>query len=521
MKFITSLLLTLTVLSHVAIAQYQQWGKLKPGPYSIGYRTLTITDSSRFYQDHFDAFESQASKQYRKIPLYIWYPAKVDSSNHYMTYGGYFSDLNNEQPYSKDGMYEILESLTRTFNISNAALLDAAKVPIPVVRNADPILQKFPVVLHTNANGLLMQSIQMEYLASQGYVVISYPRLGVDPLHYNWNDNSMEEEIVSVEDVGFVISKLAKVVRYADLENISFIGNLAEIGVMHQFKNRDLKAIVCEGCFFADGVKQMPFYDKRKFRIPVLQIRGPVETSLPFFVDSLIYAPAWSIKFKHLDHTDHYALPKAVAQSNSTELVNYEYLTLLIHEFLDAIQKNNASTLDFSSVPRDVLSFTKARPANKLAPTETEILSWIKNGEIEKAQKYLRDFKGKLTVNGELLRELITVISSNSEKRDLTLEAVQLYLTLYPTDPKQSFEYIFRKAADEELAVDIFSILQKKFPLSPYTYLGIAYFYDAQGNLEKSKNYSARAKELLSVLKNMHPMEKKRLSFKLNNRLKV
>ncbi|QHT66752.1 hypothetical protein GXP67_08805 [Rhodocytophaga rosea] len=502
-----------------AYGQYTQWSNLKPGPYSIGYKVVILTDSSRYYQDISAPFADQKSaKQYRRIPLFIWYPARSSSGDKQMLYKDYFPDLKYENPYVENGMENLLTQLKKGWQISDNHFEQASLTKIPVVKQAAPIHQKFPVVLHTHATGLLMQSVLMEFLASNGYIVISYPHLGVDPLHFNWNDGSIQEEVVSADDVGFIISKLSYIVPYAAIDNISFIGMLAEKGVNHQFASADLKAIACLGCFLDERVKQLPYYDPRKFRIPLLQIPESWRNNNPLFIDSLVNAPRWTVKFKEIVHTDFYPVYKVYNPADAKKYVNYEYIALIALEFLDAVQKKNIYPATFSSVPAEVLYAVVAKTDVKILPTETEFLSWIRNGDIAKAESYAGQLTQSALINDQLMRQLLSILAS--ENKPYLIEAIHFYFRLYPKDPKQTFMYIFRNASNEKMATAIFDLLIKKFPVSPYPYDGLSDYYENTGNAGKATVLAKKALELLENTHNISQHDIDELKQKLQEKMK-
>lgn len=488
----------LFLLWEPVFAQYQQWGNLQPGPYAIGYKMIVVTDSSRYYRDGFEPFVlNKNGKQFRKLALYVWYPAKKNDVNKFMSYGDYFPDLKYERPDDDNptiAAQQILQQLKRSFNIEDSLFSAAAKVKIPVEQNAEPLLQKFPVVLHTHAIGLLFQTIFTEFLASHGYIVVSYPRLGVEPVHYGWNDSSPAEEVTSADDVGFVISKLKNIAGYADIGNISFVGNLAEKGVNHQFKNGDLSAIVCLSGSFGEWIKTMPYYNQKKFRIPLLQIRESHRNDQPLFLDSLKYSSRWLIQFKQLGHTDFYPFDKVFHFQESKKWMNYEYVAQLTLEFLDAIQKKKSTHIQFSSVPDSLLLSIAAKPALEPLPTENEFLSWIKNDDLETAKKYTSVSQPVFSSNA--MRGLLTNLSWLD--KPYTVDAVKIYLDNYPEDPRESFEYIFRVAGSEKIATGIFQILTEKFPRSPYPYDGLSDYYDNLGDVQNKKRYAQQALTLAS-----------------------
>ena len=57
------------------------WGKIKPGPYAVGFRTIEKYDYSRTFQPAKDYFGNPVPGQTaRPIQVCYWYPAEPNSS---------------------------------------------------------------------------------------------------------------------------------------------------------------------------------------------------------------------------------------------------------------------------------------------------------------------------------------------------------------------------------------------------------------------------------------------------------
>jgi hypothetical protein len=493
-----------------AACQFKQWGSLKSGPYAIGFKVLTVTDSSRVYADFAPPFAKDLP--YRQIPLFVWYPAERGKT--IMKYGDYFQFLKYESLQSATTRDDLLSQLKKGWDITEEEFARASQEPIPVYKDGIPIREKFPVVLHTHATGLLMQTILSEFLASNGFIVISYPRLGVSPLYFNWNDNSTKEEIASADDAGFIISKLITIVPYAAIDQVSFIGMLAEKGINYQFKNSSLKAVACVGCFADERIKQMPYYDNAKFRIPVLQIVESWRNDMPLFIDSLINAPRWTIKMKHLEHTNLYPLPGIFG--NSPEInTKYEYLANATLEFLDAVIKDDLNSFTLKSIPKDsILSFAFRKPQEYL-PSETEYLSWLKSGDLKK----LAENKpvGHKKPSARKLRELLSIVASQG--RSYLADEIKLYFNLYPEDPKENFIYIYRNAATTETALRVFEIVRQRFPDSAYPYDSISEYYEFAKNNVMAKKFAIDGLKLLEKNPDKNNSQLKELETQLHARL--
>jgi hypothetical protein len=515
--------IVLLLLQQTLSAQYLQWGNLTPGPYAVGYKTIMITDSSRTYQDAQPPFASNnGPKQYRKIPLYIWYPASINANSKTMVYGDYLPDLRNENPAQAPGedlAVTIPAQLKRGFQISDSAFNKAIKVSIPVYKNARPIKQAFPVVLHSHAIGLLFQTILMEYLASNGYVVVSYPRLGSAPLYYGWTEDNLMGEMVNADDVGAVFNSLNKIAGNANTANVSFVGNLSEKAINYQFKQPCLTAIAVLGGSVDDRIKANPYYNAKNFRIPVLYTPASANNSNPSFIDSLLYAPRWIVKFKEMAHTDFYPFDKIFDYANSRKYVNYEYLAKLTLEFLNAVQKNKTGTITFTSVPADVLAAIEVHDDIHPLPTETEFLAWLKTGEAQKAWQYYNANKSEPLVRCQLIRELLSQLVDANKL--YVADAVKMYLKMYPADEMQSWliGMLVPRCENEEMAKTVFSAVLEIKPGSPYAYNGLSDFYEKVHNKTNAIQFATQALQLAKTATALNADERTELIRNIQEKL--
>jgi hypothetical protein len=146
------------------------WGSLKPGPYAVGFGLRWETDPSRVYGLEKDG----VTKKPRPIPVGVWYPARSSPAEH-MQVADYF-DMRSKQ-------VQFDELANRLNGQIRGALAQSLGDPSAVNRflamragatfDAPPAKGQFPVVIYGSDVGYEEDFVLFEYLASQGYVVLS------------------------------------------------------------------------------------------------------------------------------------------------------------------------------------------------------------------------------------------------------------------------------------------------------------------------------------------------------------
>src|SRR5262245_36446936 len=163
------------------------WGKLFPGSYGVGFRTVWQLDYSRRYNTTFaDKTTYATSKAPRPILVNIWYPAKAAGNGKTMRQRDYLDVRSAEPSLAKFsgapadyelGLYtrELQgEPGKRPLNQGKRFLDELLNTPTPCVRDAAAAEGQFPLVIYHAGAGSTFDdnSVLCEFLASHGYVVI-------------------------------------------------------------------------------------------------------------------------------------------------------------------------------------------------------------------------------------------------------------------------------------------------------------------------------------------------------------
>ncbi len=341
---------------------------LKNGAYTIGFKHYTTIDSTRLYQIKND-FNNQLV--FRPIPVSIWYPAEIENSN-------------SKQLTVLDYL-EILKEEEESKNLPNELLLDwfpdLGDTPqnrahlsekVNAFSNASFLEGKFPVVVY--AASFRASSIEnfalFEYLASNGFVVISSPSRGTDT---RWMEGVTTKAMeTQSRDVEFLLKEIHNY-EYIDSDSIALMGfssgGLANaITVM---KNKNISVLVS-----LDGterynypvLEKSPYFNLDRFNIPYVHFaqkeipeevltsdKIPAELNYKFqLYDSLRYSNAYSYKFHDLTHSHFGTIgvlfsyrDKRQDKSDAEIMASYKLLSQHTLQFLNATLKNEENAKAF------------------------------------------------------------------------------------------------------------------------------------------------------------------------------
>jgi len=341
---------------------------LNSGKYKVGFKHYTAIDSTRTYQIKND-FNNQFIN--RPIPISIWYPTVIENSNaHQLTVLDYMEILKEEEE-SKNLPNELLLDWFPGLGDTpqNRAHLSEK---VNALSNTSFLEGKFPVIVY--APSYQASSIEnfalFEYLASNGFVVISSPSRGTDT---RWLEGGTTKDMeTQSRDVEFLLKEIHKY-EYIDFDRIalmgfSFGGLSNAITVM---KNKNISAIVS-----LDGterynypvLEKSPYFNLDKFNIPYIHFaqkdipeevltsdKIPAELNYKFkLYDSLIYSNAHSYKFHDLTHSYFGSIgilfayrDKRQDKSDDKIMASYKLLSQHTLQFLNATLKNDENAKEF------------------------------------------------------------------------------------------------------------------------------------------------------------------------------
>ncbi len=360
---------------------------LEKGAYNVGFKHYTMVDSTRLYRIE-NNFNNQLVN--RPIPISIWYPATIENSNsEQLTVLHYLEILKEEEEWK---------------NLPNDLLLDwfpeLGDTPqnrghlserVNALSNVKFLEGKYPVIVY--APSYQASSIEnfalFEYLASNGYVVISCPSRGTDT---RWLEGGTTKDMeTQSRDVEFLLKEIHKY-EFIDFDRIalmgfSFGGLSNAITVM---KNKKISALLS-----LDGterynyavLEKSPYFNSDKFNIPYMHFaqkdipeevlasdKIPAELNYKFqLYDSINYCNAYSYKFHDLTHSHFGTIgvlfsyrDKRQDKSDAEIMSSYKLLSQHTLQFLNATLKNEENAKEFIENSPDKNGVSEALVSKKM-----------------------------------------------------------------------------------------------------------------------------------------------------------
>ena len=363
-------IMRLTILATIFL--FQLWAvkgqtslkeiNLNNGKYTVGFRHYTEIDSTRTYCVH-NEFNNQVIN--RPIPISIWYPATIEKNNSkQLTVLDYLEVLKEEEEWKNLPNYFLLDWFPYLWNTpENEAHLSEK---VGAFSNSTFSDGKFPVIVY--APSYQASSIEnfalFEYLASNGFIVISSPSRGTDT---RWLEGGSTKDMeTQSRDVEFLLKEIYKY-KNIDFDKIglmgfSFGGLSNTITIM---KHKNICAIVS-----LDGterynygvLEKSPYFNLDKFTIPYIHFaqkeipeevltsdKIPAELNYRFqLYDSLQYSNAYSYRFHDLTHSYFSSFgvlfanrDKRQDKSDAKIMASYNLLSEHTLQFLNATLQND------------------------------------------------------------------------------------------------------------------------------------------------------------------------------------
>jgi len=274
---------------------------LRPGPFRVGYASEVLSDPSR------TGFSGTPG---RPVHLQMWYPA-IESGIEPVTRRRYIEDEARLEDARRPGPAEVERAADRWIAQHGAAgasrrdfdALFAQRTPaVPAAPFASG---PFPLVLYFHT-GALEKSIQCEFLASRGFVVVSASVAGTFEPELEVAASGAETEARDLEVAESWAFRTAPLIpNSVGVVGMSF-GGISEL--VFAARHPETRAIVSldGGGGSASGaatIEASPFFDVVRVRAPILHEFSPEGADLEF-LESLRYSDRTFAKFPGLHHRD-------------------------------------------------------------------------------------------------------------------------------------------------------------------------------------------------------------------------
>jgi len=345
--------------SYLLFAQDNIWDKLDKGNYNVGFKVLSLYDSTRTIND---------GKSIRPVQISIWYPAQVLNNSQALSYKDYFLLSAEELNFSisdslKDKSIEEYKNLLLENGINESAFNKWFNTQMLAYKNAIPIKKKFPliVVAQGNYQSAHHQAFLCEFLASYGYVVVTTPSQTRISGQMTDNSQAIESAEEQVKDMEFAIHSLRNFDNI-DLNNIGLIGHSfgGRSILLLQMKNKNVKCLVSfDGGLglntAIEDIMKSPEFDIDKMNVPLLHIYEDDEQFIqPDFslIDSFSKSKRFLIKINDMHHFYFTSIGFVSGTTegffpSSEKLTNkYELICNFTRDFLNAVFINSDFTIN-------------------------------------------------------------------------------------------------------------------------------------------------------------------------------
>ena len=415
-RFFLSLLLVTSTVSHASDTFVFS---NPPGPHAVGLKLIQQYDHSRLYKADIDLAtgDKVEGERARPIQTLLWYPAARGGKP--LNYRQYLETAATEDSFTL-GASEI-KRLTDARIESNAggrreAVLREMAGAMRAVRDARPVEGKFPVVIYApsySANAMENADL-CEYLASQGYIVLSSASIGA-------RTRSMTVDLEGAEaqaaDIAWLIG-FAATLPQADTGRVGVVG-FSWGGLANVFaaaKDARIKALVSlDGSLrywskLVDGSREAAHYvTPARVTVPLLYLGSrprTVEENLRMpnplnysFMNEMKYSDVYIVSFQSMRHANFSSFGMRTVPDDwfgdytrAEVSVAHSWAARYTRHFLDAYLKSDAAGLAFlnntpaaNGAPPRMLSLDVRRKTDAVPPTLESFVRFLAQEGFEKS----------------------------------------------------------------------------------------------------------------------------------------
>jgi tetratricopeptide (TPR) repeat protein len=345
-----------------------------PGPHAVGVKFIQQYDHTRLFKKQIDLATGEPAQGERTRPMQtlVWYPAARGGQP--VTYRQYLDTMSTEDEFTR-GAADV-KRMTDDLIDSNAgtrrdALLREVARPMLAVRDARAENGKFPVVIYAPSySASAVENADLcEYLASQGYIVLSSASMGP-------HTRSMTVDLDGVEtqaaDISYLIG-YASTLPQADTSKVAAVG-FSWGGLANVFaaaKDERIKALVSlDGSVrsyaqFVDGGNEAAKYvTPARVAVPLLFVGSRPKTiellnsgntrTTYSFMNQMKYSDVYIVSLLPMKHADFASFSVRLDQDQNFGDYTRDEISLAhswamryTRNFLDAYLKDDAGGLAF------------------------------------------------------------------------------------------------------------------------------------------------------------------------------
>jgi hypothetical protein len=414
--------------SHASCAQETPfWKTIRPGPYGVGYAVYPERDESRAYRPAARADAAGAPDfTARPIQISVWYPAVGAKEADRMDLVDYPYDGLSQFDFAgagtipRDAFIAQMKAVLMKRGAEEPRVDELLSTPTRAARDASWADGRFPVIVYGAGyeSSAWENSVLFEYLASNGFIVVSSPSFGAAGIAMTDDFTGLEAK---VRDHEFIMA-FAKRLPHADAERIgalgfSFGGLSTTIFAM---RNGFVRAVVCLDGSMAYPAGRVaaethPDYRPASLAVPFMFCaQKPTEHRNTDFLDELTGSDAWFVEFANLAHEDFasrmiasdlYMMGKAAPRDVAAAVAGYESMCRYTLAFFRAsLLADSTAAASLAEDPAKHGAAVTVR--HKEAPPPQQA-SWRDNGPNAAADpvaEKLARFAGEYDADGTVVR---------------------------------------------------------------------------------------------------------------------
>jgi dienelactone hydrolase len=446
-------------------------------------------DYSRTYKAKIDLLSGQPTSGARARPLQtlIWYPAaKGGAPVHYVDYlRAGATEAQFERPPAEIDKAVSTKIVNTWPELSAAATRREENRPMWAVRDAKPAPGKFPVVIYAPSfSASAHENVDLcEYLASQGYVVISTAAPGP-------HGRSMTRDLEGVEaqagDIAFLVG-YAQSLPQADAFHVAVIGYSwgGMANVLVAARDSRISALASlDGSvrYFPELVRSAKYVSPGQLTAPYLFVAArpnSIEDQIARKEDmsgSLLnewkYADLYKLTMNSMTHANFDSVYQRFAPDSGWGFGEYtrkepslamSWMARYVGQFLNAYLKNDAAGQAFLSnppakngVPAHMLALDK-RPSRGLPPTLETFAAGLGQRGFDHAPEVYADMQKKdadfKLGEGELIKWGYQLLQADKTRESIGI--FKIATTDYPKSGNafDSLAEAYQKAGDKPLAI--------------------------------------------------------------------
>ena len=296
-------------------------GDLPIGEYPVGFMTLFTHDLTKnavpFSDWDGNLVQEHTSENGRQFQINIWYPANPGSGNP-LKYADYvdlmgrqinFNESEEQKIFARELFIRQTRDLGNIRNPENNTDLNSEQLDQLLELNVLARLKakaaegQFPLVIYPNGGSPAYQSITCEFLASHGYVAVSFVPKGRYSSGMEVSTIGLE---VAVDDLEFVLGQISEKSN-VDMNSVSILANAisSSVGAAAVSRNEKIKALISlEGglpsSFEQRLLRESVFYQPENIRVPILFIYSPHPSIDPQYTYHLKYADRYYAHFSKM-----------------------------------------------------------------------------------------------------------------------------------------------------------------------------------------------------------------------------